>query len=157
MSFVDLMASDVWSEADITRRTEALVRAEFSAERETILNRKVSGALSGQYQLTEAEQAEVALFQQVTLAAKQAGDAARADMALLEQVFPVEIAFLRLRQPLVQPELDDDGNVTNQDAIDSDLAERADAQAIVDGASPDVMELVERRNPEPQPETDLAA
>lgn len=151
MSFVDLMASDVWSEADITRRTEALVRAEFSAERETILNRKVSGALAGQYQLTEAEQAEVALFQRVTLAAKQAGEQARADMALLLEVFDVEAAARRLARPVVEPEMDEAGNVTNQEAINQDAAERAAAQAAIDGASPDARALYVVRNP-PQPE-----
>ena len=147
MSFIDLMASDVWTEADIVRRTEAMVRAEFSAERETILNRKVSGAIIGSYEMTEQDQAEVALFQQVTLAAKDAGDAARADMSLLAQVFEVESAARRLALPEVQPELDEAGYVTNQEAIDQDAAERAQAQAVIDGASPEARALYDLRNP----------
>lgn len=152
MSFIDLMASDVWTEADIVRRTEAMVRAEFSAERETILNRKVSGAIIGSYEMTEQDQAEVALFQQVTLAAKDAGDAARADMALLAQVFEVESAARRLALPEVQPELDEAGYGTNQEAIDQDAAERAQAQAVIDGASPEARALYDLRNPPPPPE-----
>lgn len=145
MSFVDLMASDVWSDADITRRTEAMIRSEFPAESEMILNRKVLGASVGSYTLTEAEQAEVARYAIIAGEAQAAGVAARADMALLAQVFPLEAAQRRLdrlsltaaserlEQPEVTPILDEQtGDVTNAEAVAQDQAERAAASAVVE-------------------------
>lgn len=90
MSFINLMANDVWSEADIVARTEAIVRSQFSAIDEQILNRKVTGQVLGQYTLTTAEQAEVQAFATATESARQEGVAARADMALLSQALGVE-------------------------------------------------------------------
>lgn len=155
MSFVNLLADDIWSEADIVRRTEAMIYSQFSREQEAILNRKATGAALGQYELTPAEQADLVRYSQVSDAARQAGDAARADMALLLQVLGVETAERRLDVPMVDPETDEEGNVTNQDAIDTDEQERADAQDVIDNASPEVMAVVEQRNP-PQPEEDLS-
>jgi hypothetical protein len=94
MSFVDLMANDVWTDADIVRRTEAIVRGQFSAEDEQILNRKVMGQVLGQYTLTADEQAELGAFAAATEAARQQGAAARADMALLAQAMDVEAGTL---------------------------------------------------------------
>lgn len=150
-SFVNMFSNDVWSEADIVRRTEAIIHGQFSPEQETILNRKATGAALGQYALTPDEQAELARYAQVSEAARLEGNAARADMALLLQVFEVEAAERRLAQPVVEPELDEDGNVTNQDVIDADEADRTAAQAAVDAASPEVMQWVEARRP-PLPE-----
>ena len=92
MSFVDLMANDVWSDADITRRTESMIRAEFSAEAETILNRKVSGMVLGIYAPTEAEMIEMGRYQMAVEAARIAGVEARADMVLLSAVMALEEA-----------------------------------------------------------------
>lgn len=89
MSFINLMADDVWSEADIVNRSEALVRSQFSAQEEGILNRKVLGASMG-FPLTPQEQLEVAIFQAVLIAARDAGAQARADRALLADVMTVE-------------------------------------------------------------------
>lgn len=150
MSFVDLMASDVWSEADIARRTEAMVRSEFSADAELILNRKLQGVVLGQYKLSAVEQVEVARFERVLFEAKLAGEEARADMALLRNVLAIEPAFLRLRRPAVEPVLNEQGQIQNQAELDQDATERADAQALVDAASEDVMKLVMLRNPEPE-------
>jgi hypothetical protein len=142
MSFVDLMANDVWSESDIVRRTESMIRAEFSAEAETILNRKVSGMVLGIYTPTEAEQAEMARYQTTVEAARIAGNEARADMALLLRVFPLEeasrrlaalslvAAWDRLKAPEVVP-VAVDGMIENAAAVDLDLAERAAAMAAV--------------------------
>lgn len=144
MSFVDLMADDQWSEADIVRRTEAMIRSEFSAEAETILNRKVSGMVLGIYAPTEAEQAEMGRYQATVEAARVAGNEARADMAILLRVFPLEaaqrrldrlsivVAWDRLQEPEVEPILDEEtGEVTNADEVAQDQAERATAQAAV--------------------------
>lgn len=156
MSFINMMANDVWTEADIIRRTEAMIRSECSPELEAVINRKATGAALGAYVLTESDAAEMNRYAAVSAAAKTAGDEARADMALLLlQVFPVEAAERRLAQPVVEPELDEEGVTTNQDAIDQDTAERAAAQAVVDAASPAAMHWVEeRRPPAPEPVED---
>lgn len=154
MSFVNMLANDVWSDQDITNRTEAMVRAVVPLADELVLNRKVQGAALGEYTLTAEDQAQMALLAQAGLAAQQAGIEARADMALLMDVLAVEAAEARLAQPPVAPELDEEGNVTHQGAIDTDVEERAAAQAVVDDASEEVMAWVEARRPPPPPEED---
>lgn len=129
VSFIDLMANDVWSEADIIRRTEAMIRSEFPAEIETILNRKIAGAMIGEYVLTEDEQADVARYKIVAQQAQIEGAAARADMALLAEVMAHEAALRRLAE------------------LDLADEERAAAQALVDAASPEVLSLYALRNP----------
>lgn len=156
MSFINLMANDIWTDADITRRTEAMVRTEFSAEAEIILNRKVAGISLGQYMPTEADQIEMARFKAVVDAAHDEGVAARADMALLLETMDYETAMRRLEQPF--PHSD-----APEEEIEEDLLERAAAQAVVDAASQDVVDLYDLRNPplpelepepEPEPEVD---
>jgi hypothetical protein len=143
-SFVNLMADDFWSETDIIRRTEAMIRSEFSLELETILNRKVSGMALGTYQPTEQDLADIARYDEVARAAQAAGVAARADMALLLEVFPLEDAQRRLDRPVlsdawdrlqlpeVEPVLDEEtGEVTNGAEVEQDRAERDAASAVV--------------------------
>ena len=130
MSFVDLMGSVVWSEADIVRRTEEMIHAEFPVEAEVIINRKATGALLGQYTMAPHEQAELARYAQVCEQARQAGVEARADMALLSAVLALEDAVRVLQR---------------EDATDE---ERAAAQAVVDAATPEVNALYTARNPQ---------
>ena len=155
MSFVDLMANDDWSEADIANRTEAMLRSQFSVTDEQVLNRKVTGNMLGIYVLDDDDKAQVAAFAAATLAARDAGVQARADMALLRETWGLEAAMRRLAQPPVEPELDDKGQVSNQAALDADAAERAQAQAAWDAGSADAQALYERRNPPPPPEPEL--
>ena len=138
MSFIDLMANDIWSDADITNRTEAMLRSQFSLIDEQVLNRKISGAALGSYVLTDADQQEIEAFGAAALAAQQAGIEARADMALLRQVFALEAAHRRLALPPVEDD-------------ESDAAERAEAQAVIDAATPEAAALYEQRNPPPEP------
>ena len=143
-SFINLFANDIWPAADITRRTEAMVRTEFSQEAETILNRKVAGMSLGQYTPTTEDLAEMARFRTVVDAAHDEGVAARADMALLSETLVYEVAQKRLAQttlqdawdrlqlPEVEPIIDEEtGEVLNQAEVDQDKAERATAQQIV--------------------------
>jgi hypothetical protein len=143
-SFINLMADDVWSETDMIRRTEAMIRSEFSLELETILNRKVSGMALGTYQPTGQDLADIARYDEVARDAQAAGVAARADMALLLQVFPLEeaqrrldrpvlpAAWERLQLPEVEPVLDDvTGEVTNGAEVEQDRAERDAAGAVI--------------------------
>ena len=143
-SFVNLMADDVWSETDMIRRTEAMIRSEFSLELETILNRKVSGMALGTYQPTGRDLADIARYDDVAREAQAAGVAARADMALLLQVFPLEeaqrrldrpvlsAAWERLQLPEVGPVFDElSGEVMNAEHVEQDRAERQAASAVV--------------------------
>lgn len=155
-SFINLMASDLWSEADIINRTEAMIASEFPPAAVAILNRKATGAALGQYTLTADEAAELARYAQVSEAARAAGNAARADMALLHEVLAVEAAQRRLEQASVQAVTEGDPPVmTNRAEVDADAAERMAAQAVVDAASVAALDLVALRNPpppEPEPE-----
>ena len=137
-SFINLLGSDVWSEADIVNRTESMLRSEVSVAAEGILNRKIQGAMLGQYTLSLQEQAEIGHFAQITAMAQQAGEAARADMALLRNTLMLEAAQRRL----LQPEAIDDA---------ADALARLAAQATIDAASPDVLALAALRNPQVQP------
>ena len=134
MSFVDLMANDVWTEAAIKSRLHAEIRAEISAEREQELNRALQGATLGVHALTVAEQQEIARFKAVTDRVTALGAEARADAALLVQVLALEAAKRRLAQP----------------ETEGDTTERAAAQAVIDAAAPEALEWVERRNPTPE-------
>lgn len=91
-SFIDMMASHRWTETDIINRTEAMIAAEFSPNQVAIINRIVTAAAAGMYELTAEELAEVTRYNEVCLAAREAGAAARADMALLAQVLDFEQA-----------------------------------------------------------------
>ncbi|SEJ46812.1 hypothetical protein SAMN05216201_10992 [Pseudomonas linyingensis] len=135
MSCVDLLSNDVWSEADIVRRTEALVRSEVSAEAETILVRKLQGVALG-VPLSAEDEIEVEAFRAVVVAAQEEGVAARADMIKLQAVLDHEAALARLALSAVE------GNA-------EDAAERAAAQSLVDGASAETQYLYALRHPAP--------
>lgn len=160
-SFINLLANDIWSDADITNRTEGMVRAEFSATDETVINRKVSGATLGAYSLSDDDKADIGRFAAVTQSAFQAGVAARADMALLSKALAFEGAERRLAQPeITEPAtvqvpgdaMGDKPVTVPNPAIAADQAERAAAHALIDTAGEDVHMLVElRRPPEQEP------
>jgi len=153
MSFVNLLANDVWTDADITRRTEAMVHSVTPVSEEVILTRKVMAAGMGQWTLTDAEQAELATYAQACNAAHQAGLEARADMALLQSVLDYEAALLRIEWPDID-EVDSEGVVVNQDAIDADIAERETAVSIINAASPATLDLYDLRHPAPESDPD---
>lgn len=146
--FIDMMANDVWSDTDIDAKVQAMIRSRYSPNDELKAAR-----LSRSGDDPEFVAAVDAWIAQCVAEGRQARD----DMAMLTEVMQVETAERRLNHPIVEPELDDDGNVTNQDAIDADEAERAEAQAVIDAASPEVMQWVEARRPSPEPEVDVAS
>lgn len=144
MSFVDLFSNDIWSDADITRRTESMIRSEFSLDAETILNRKVIGISLGTYTPTEQDQADMARYNAVAVAAQIEGVAARNDMALLLQVFFLEEAqrrldisslsdcIDRLALPEVKPVINEEtSEVENAKEVEKDKAEREAAENIL--------------------------
>lgn len=154
MSFIDMMANDVWSEADIVNRTEAMIRSGYPPNVEAIINRKATGAALGQYVLSADEQAEIAAYSATSEAARQAGNAARADMALLRKVLDHEAAQRRLALPAVTEPATATGTDENGEAIEvanpaiaQDEAERAAAQAVIDAADQATLDLVTLRNP----------
>lgn len=158
-TFIDLLGNDIWSDADITNRTEAIVRAQFSAIDETVLNRKVSGAGMGVYTLTADDMAEIQRFGAVTQAAAALGVQARADMALLQSALDYETATRRLSMPAfagpkTRVMTDDAGGECQQDNPDylSDQAEREAALDVVSSASQITLHLVGMRNPQQEKE-----
>lgn len=147
MSFIDLMSSNIWTEADITRRTEAMIRSKFSVEQELIINRKLQGAALGQYILSDAEKQEIAEFQADVFEAQQAGDKARADMILLNEILQVEPAYQRLQKKVIEPILDESEQIINQEEIDRDIEERARAEETLVGVSEEARDWLVKRNP----------
>jgi hypothetical protein len=131
MSFINLLANDIWTEADMVRRTESMIRSEFSVEDEAILNRKAIGLALNTYQASEEELYQMQRYTAVAENARVELAAAMADMALLKKVFRLEdakktqalmpldeaITFLQTERP--EEILDEEGNVTNQAEIDS--------------------------------------
>ena len=143
MSFINLLANDIWSDADMLRRTESMIRSEFSQEAETILNRKAVGMALGTYTPSAEELAEMERYTEVVEAARVELRAAQADMALLLKVFELEKADRVVKQmPLsealivinsVKPEeiIDELGNVTNQEDIDTYNISINNAQVVI--------------------------
>ena len=147
---VNLMASEVWSDADINMRVQAIIRYQVTQEDEmkaARLDRKPSK--------DSTDIAFIAGVDAVIASAVAEGRQARTDMTLLDQVLRLEQATVRLSSPVIEPE-DDQGNVTNQVIIDVDTAVRTKYQDMIDTASTEVRALFDLRNPvletqEPQP------
>jgi hypothetical protein len=154
MSFVDLMANDVWTEADITHRTEALLHGQVSKEDELILSREMIGYSLGLLIPTAEQQEKLTAYQMAAYAAQQSGIEAMADMALLREVIAVERAQARLTQlPVTEPAVvtvidggDAYAEIINP-AIAADEVERAAAQVVIDAAGNSARSLVLLRNP----------
>lgn len=127
MSFVNLMASDVWSDADINNRVQAIIRGQFSAEDELKAAR-----LARKSDANADDLAFVAAVDAVIVEAVEEGRQARADNALLVAVLAYEDAARIV--------------ATSEDPDEIDAA-----QAVIDAATDEVKALVAERNP-PQPE-----
>lgn len=137
MSFVDLMSSDIWTEAAIKSRLHAEIRGEISEQAEMECNRALQGAMLGAHTLTVQEKQAIGKFKVVTERVAALGVQARSDAALLVQIMALEEASRRLKQPLTDP----------VDPVDE--AERLAAQALLNAATPEALEWFERRNPKP--------
>lgn len=130
MSFINLMANDDWSDADIVNRTEAMITSQFP--RWMILQRKVMGQMEGQYTLTADESSEYNAYKAYAFQMGADADQARSDMDLLRRTWAVSTAQQRLALPAV-------------DGDDEDAAERQSAQAVLDAAAPDALNLATQR------------
>lgn len=155
-SFIDLMASTAWSEADIKARLHAEIRSEISEFAETELNRALQGKFMGLHTLTAAEGVSLAKFAAATARVATLGTQARTDMALLNEVLLLEPAQRRLIQTPLELALDESGIVVNQPEVDTDTLERAKALVVVSAASAGAVALALLRSPpaivEPTPE-----
>jgi hypothetical protein len=155
MSFIDLMANDVWSNHDIDNRVQALIRSRYTQQDELKASRLT--------RTTNTSQEEIAWISDVDTwiaTCIQSGRDARQDMNLLLEVFLIETAERRLEQPLVEAIVDEkqeEDLITNQKELDQDLLEREEATLIVSEATIEVMELVRLRNPIPEEEVDLSS
>lgn len=156
MSIVNLMASDIWSEADIVGRTEAVIESVYPRDAVVILNRKVTAAMIGKYTMTAAEDQDVLDYAALCESAAIAGDEARSDMALLNRVLAYEQAVRRLTlsevtEPATVTVTDEDGVASEQanPAIAVDEDERAIAQLFIDEVGIAVTDLFDLRNPAP--------
>lgn len=143
MSFVDLMANDVWINTDIENKVQSLIRYKISAEDELKAAR-----LSRKLNITQDEIDFINSVDQVISTAINEGRQARYDMALLLKVFDIEAIDRRLNKCEVEPEYDENGNLTNKELIDRDIQEREDSQNIIDNMPPEVKELYNQRNPQ---------
>ena len=144
MSFVNMMGNDRWTDLDINRRVQAIVRSQFTAEDELKAARLVRQSSKSGPEIEFIASVDAAIA-----AALDEGHAARTDMALLQGALDVENAQRRLARPELEHVLDESGNLTNQAELDQDAAERAAANAEIAAASPEVMDLVSLRNPAP--------
>lgn len=184
MSFIDLKANDVWSEGDIERRVNAIIRSKVTAEDELKAARLSRGDMD------ESATAFVSLVDEFIRNAIQEGRSAKADMTILKEVFVYEAAETRLAryklseglikepdpidplllplEPPIEPVeitppvieyiyppitefiLDEEGNeIPNPDwpLVIADNEERAQAQAIIDAVTPEVLEMYQIRHP----------
>ena len=156
MSIVNLLKNDIWSEADIINAGRAAIYSQISFDRQQELQTIMLGHIAGMRTATMEEMAEIAQVQAVTQAQVIANAAARADMALLNDVLAYEAALERLTcdvvdGPLTIEHTDFNGAVSDipNPAIEIDAVERADAQAVIDSASEDTLDLYALRHPAP--------
>lgn len=154
MSFIDLMSHTIFTESDILKRTESMIRTYYSREQENILNRKMTGVMTGTYTLSESESMEIQDFSIKIMQARQVNIKATADNELLKKIIEVEKSYLRSISPVIEEILEEDV-VTNSVEIAIDLEERSLAQSVVDNASGDVMDWVHLRNPVVEVEVEI--
>jgi hypothetical protein len=143
-SFIDLMGSSVWTEADIKGRLHSEIRSAISEYAEMELSRALQGMALGMHTLTPEEQANLMRFKVATDSTAALGVKARADMTLLTQALKAEPSYLRLKRPLLV--LDSMPVTGNKVQVELDLAERLAAQLIVNAASIETVALLALRN-----------
>lgn len=164
-SFINLMGNTVWSEADIINRGRATIASVVSAERQNELRTIFLGHLAGMRVATADELAEIGLVKALTEKSAAENTQARTDMALLHEVFPLEVASTRLSKKAVLPVTEEQTDpktkavtqvVVNKSEVDKDTAERSAAQTVIDAATISATDLFLLRNP-PPPKADQPA
>jgi hypothetical protein len=143
MIFIDLMQNDIWSNTDIDNKVQALIRSKYSQQDELKASRLARTANA-----TEEEISFVAAVDTWVAACVQEGRDARKDMKVLLEVLAMLDANSRLLQPEVLAIYDEELQVTNEDEILEDIAQRQKAQETLDTASDEAKVLFEIRKPE---------
>jgi hypothetical protein len=138
MKYVDLLANDLWSSADIDNRARAEIASVVSEARQNELRTIMLGHIAQMRTATAKELGEIYLVKTITEAAGARILEARLDAALLSETMAYELAQSRL----ALPEIDADHPAAQQDALD-----RAAAQAVIDAARPEVLALALLRSP----------
>lgn len=147
-SFVNLLSRDRWTQADISNRVMQVIRASFSPDDELKAAR-----LARKTDPTAEDVAYIAAVDAAITSAIKQGRAARTDMALLHAALDYEAAQARLALPVVTgPALivvEQTGMAVEvpNPALQQDADERDAAQAVLDGAAPETLELVALRTP----------
>ena len=100
---IDLLSNEVWSEEDITARTEAMVRSVVSDQEQAILMRKVVAASIGQWVLTDTERELQTQFSAACEDAHAAGVQARIDNDLLRRTIEYEAA-MQMGEVVAEPD-----------------------------------------------------
>ena len=151
MSIVNLLKNDIWSEADIINAGRAAIYSQISFDRQQELQTIMLGHIAGMRTATMEELAEIAQVQAVTEAQASANAAARADMALLNDVLAYEAALERLTcAPITEPATIMEGEIEVPNPwIAHDAQERAEAQDLIDGVTQDTLDLYALRHPAP--------
>ena len=90
MSIINLLANDVWSEADILSHGRTVIASVVSEARQNELRTIMLGHIAGMRTATADELVEIATVQDATEAQVIENAAARADMALLVEVMAYE-------------------------------------------------------------------
>lgn len=159
MSIVNLLKNDIWSEADIINAGRAAIYSQISFDRQQELQTIMLGHIAGLRTATMEELAEIAQVQAVTEAQASANAAARADMALLNDVLAYEAALDRLTcavidGPLMIESTGLNGLVSDipNPAIAVDAEERYAAEAVINAASEETHVLYVLRHPAPPEE-----
>lgn len=90
MSVINMLANDVWSEADIVSHGRTVIASIVPEARQSELQTIMLGHIAGLRTATAEEMAEIALVQQATEQQVADNAAARTDMALLLEVMAFE-------------------------------------------------------------------
>ena len=90
MSFIDLTKNDIWSDADIENRVRSVTNAQVSPARQSELQTIMLGHISQIRTATDAELVEIMQVKDLIEVGAVNAAAARADMALLNEVLAYE-------------------------------------------------------------------
>jgi hypothetical protein len=120
MSYINLLTNDIWSEADIINRGRAEIESVVPAARQSELQTILLGHIAGMRTATADELQEIGVVQYITEQAAITNNAARADMALLQEVINYETdptdkvlsaeaqVILDLRHPITNDQVQQD-------------------------------------------------
>lgn len=87
---INLMANDVWSEADILNHVRAITTSQVSEQRQDELQTIMLGHIAGMRTATPAEMQEVGMVAQLVEQGAAMAAQARVDMATLQKVLDYE-------------------------------------------------------------------